>query len=139
MIAGAMYAENQTLLNNGNEQCGVTVALGGDQHAFSNSVEGTATYCDPSKAMTSDYQQPTGAFHSHGPVEGYNSEMFSPPDPNAPPGVWAGDEGWSNGWGLPLSLATPGGNVMIYYPNTGCQTFFLGSPNGTGTTTPICP
>jgi len=49
----------------------------------------------------------------------------------------ADPEGGSNGY--PLSLATPGGRAMIYYPVPACQTFFLGTPFGTGTTIPICP
>jgi hypothetical protein len=28
---------------------------------------------------------------------------------------------------------------MIYNPDAGCQVFFLGSPDGSGTVTPICP
>jgi hypothetical protein len=31
-----------------------------------------------------------------------------------------------------------GGNVIVYYPGPGCQTFFLGGPLGSGTTIPIC-
>jgi RHS repeat-associated protein len=133
MIAGALYAENQSLLNDGNEQCGVTSGAG-DGYTYSVSVEGTAIDCDFTGAMTSDYQQVAGAYHSHGvPLPGYNSEAFSVPNPTG-----LGDVGVSNFWSLPVSLATPGGNVMIYYPNAGCQTFFLGSPYGTGTTIPIC-
>jgi hypothetical protein len=72
--------------------------------------------------------------------------MGHPPDPNyaderfsGQAGDPGGDAVWSSGWDVPLSLATPGGHVMIYYPGAGCQTFFLGTPMGTGTTIPICP
>jgi RHS repeat-associated protein len=139
MVAGAMYAENQSLLNNGNEQCGVTTSVG-DQFTYSAPAEGSAHGCDPAWAMTSAFEKIDGAYHSHGvPLAGYNSEAFSVGlDPNSD----NKDTGWSNFWGVPLSLATPGGNVMIYFPqpgqNMGCQTFFLGSPYGTGTNIPIC-
>ncbi|PYV98091.1 MAG: hypothetical protein DMG89_12210 [Acidobacteria bacterium] len=133
-IAGAMYAENQSLLNNGNEQCGVTYGVG-DKYTFSASVQGTATDCTPTNAMTSDYQQIAGAYHSHGEFDPTNrmSEISDfPAGHNS-------DQGWSNFWGLPFSLATPGWNLIVYYPTPGCQKFFLGGPAGTGTTIPICP
>jgi hypothetical protein len=133
MLAGALYAENQSLLTNGKEHCGVTSAVG-DDYTYSAPVQGTGDDCDPRKAMDSDYQQIAGAYHGHGVFDPANrmSEIS-----DFPPGH-SSDQWFSNFWSLPLSLATPGGNLIIYYPKPGCQTFFLGGPAGTGTTIPIC-
>jgi RHS repeat-associated protein len=134
MIAGSLYAESRSLMANGNENCGVTLPAG-DQYTFSTPVSGTDTACTPTEAMTSDYEPVSGAYHSHGvPITGTNAEAFSVPTSDGPH-----DTGFSNFWSLPLSLATPGGRVMIYNPDAGCQVFFLGSPDGSGTVTPICP
>jgi hypothetical protein len=82
----------------------------------------------------------TGGYHSHGAYDPiYANDRFSgePGDVDRN-GNLTGDVVWSTFTNLPLSVATPGGNAIIYYPGPGCQMFFLGSPLGTGTTIPIC-
>ncbi len=137
MIAGALYAENQSLLNNGNEQCGFT--YGGDSgYSYTPSNAGTATDCSPGQAYYSmpDPGKAAGFYHSH--TGAYDSaQRFSEPG-DFPPGHET-DISWSNGFGLPVSVATLNGNVIVYYPTPGCQTFFQGGPTGTGTSIPICP
>lgn len=138
MIAGAMYAENQSLLGNGNEQCGMAYSAG-DQFSYTAPVAGSVAGCQPLDTMgsISGGDIAAGGYHSHGQFDpNYESERFSG-QPSDLPGT-PGDIGWSTVTGLPLSVATPGGNAIVYYPGPGCQTFFLGGPAGSGTTTPIC-
>jgi len=136
LVAGAMYAENQSLLNDGNEQAGMTYKEG-DHYTYTAPVEGSVDSSQPLDAMP---QIPadgiaTGGYHSHGVFDpNYENERFS-----GQAGDDGGDAIWSSSNDYPLSLATPGGRVMIYYPGPACQTFGLGSPIGTGTTIPICP
>jgi len=80
----------------------------------------------------------TGAYHSHGEYDPkYDNENLSfIIDEN---GRVNGDIPWSMQNGLPLSLGTPGGRVMIYDPGQNCQAFYLGSPIGTFTNTSVCP
>jgi hypothetical protein len=130
-----MYAENQSLLNNGNEQCGMTFATG-DQFSYTASTMGSYAGCQPLTAMSSipAGSSAVGGYHSHGIADPrYESERFS-----GQAGDPGGDAVWSSYYGYPLSVATPGGRVMVYYPIGACQRFFLGSPFGTGTTIPIC-
>jgi RHS repeat-associated protein len=140
MIAGAMYAENQSLLTNGSEQCGMTYAAG-NGFSYTAPVEGTHAGCNPDVLgiIPAGYSA-DGSYHSHGIADpNYDNERFSgqPGDINSA-GYVNGDAVWSSDYGLPLSLATPGGRVMIFYPLPWCQTFVLGTPFGTGTTIPIC-
>src|SRR6266571_4773129 len=81
-----------------------------------------------------------GGYHSHPNDPNYYHERFSG-QPGDYPGL-GGDVGWafSNNlpFGYPLSLGTPEGRLIIYYPAGNCQVFAKGSPVGTGTTIPIC-
>jgi hypothetical protein len=138
MVAGAMYAENQSLLNDGNEQCGMTYSASFAQYTFEPPHEGSANTCVPQTMPTNPLDAPTGPiltgrYHSHG-VDDPNAanDRFS-----GQPGDEPGDVYWSTVTGFPLAVATPGGNVIVYYPRRGCQTFFLGGPVGTGTNLPI--
>jgi hypothetical protein len=136
MTAGALYAENQSLLNNGNEQCGLTYAQGG-QFSFTVTAMGSYAGCQPADALANI---PAGAveaggYHSHGVYDpAYANERFS-----GQPGDSFGDVQWSSRNGVPLSVATPGGLVIIYYPGSACQDFMNGYPLGTGTTIPTRP
>jgi YD repeat-containing protein len=136
MTAGALYAENLSLLNNGNEWAGMTYSAN-DKFSYTDAVEGTYDGSQPIDAMASipDGDNPVGAYHSHGVYDpDYANDRFS----GQPGDREAGDVGWSSRMGYPLSVATPGGNVIIYNPGSGCQTFVLGGSFGTGTTLPIC-
>ena len=140
MIAGAMYAETQSLLNDGNEQCGMTFVTAGGQYSYTSAVHGDWDGCQPLDAMGAipAGSIPEGGYHSHGAYDpAYENERFS--------GQTGDNVGGDVMWSLQdlfnlraLSVATPGGNVMIYYPTQACQAFFLGGPIGTGTTIPIC-
>lgn len=140
MIAGSLYAENESLLTNGNEQCGMTYSTG-NGFSYSTPVGGTRETCDPDVlGIVPAGLSPKGAYHSHGIEDPqYQSERLSgqPGDVDRS-GNPNGDAVWSAAHGLPISLATPGGRVMIFNQYFGCQSFFLGSPFGTGTTIPIC-
>ena len=136
LAAGALYAENQSLLNSGKEQCGMTYEVG-DQFSYTTSVEGGWSNCNMGNARSEIPGNgiATGGYHSHGLEDpNYANEQFS-----GVIGRRLGDVGWSTYYGYPLSLATPGGRVMIYNPWSACQDFLLGSPLGTGTTVPTCP
>ena len=141
IIAGALYAENQSLLTDGNEQCGMAYSADG-QFSYTATQHGSSAGCQP----LSTYGDipigdlATGGYHSHGTYDpAYANDRFSQPgDTDAYGNPITGDVGWSSNNHLPFSVATPGGNVIVYYPGPACQTFFLGGPIGTGTTIPIC-
>ena len=127
MIAGALWAENQSLLGNGNEQCGMSYSEGGS-YSYTVSHEGNVQNCNSLDAMPDVPKTGTavGLYHSHGSYNpDYESERFSGIDPYV-----ARNVNRKNG-GFPYALATPGGRVMVYYPGPNCQVFYLGSPQGT--------
>ena len=82
-----------------------------------------------------------GGYHSH-PNEPNFDPAYSPERFSGQVGDAPGDMQWSAYWGIPLSLGTPGAMIIIYYPpqgnQNGCQTYIVGSPQGTGTTIPVC-
>jgi RHS repeat-associated protein len=141
LAAGAMYAENQSLLNNGNEHCGMTYGANG-QYGYTAPVEGAHANCQPLNAnsLVPAGADAVGGYHSHPNDPNYYHERFSG-QPGDYPGL-GGDVGWAQTtnrpFGFPLSLGTPEGRVTIYYPAGNCQVFVSGSPVGTGTTIPIC-
>lgn len=135
LVAGALNAENQSLLNDGNEQCGMTYGSG-DSFTYTAPIAGSHAGCQPLDAIGQipAGDNAVGGYHSHGAADpNYADERFS-----GQPGDNGGDAVWSGATNYPLSLATPGGRVMVYYPGSGCQAFFQGTPFGTGTTIPTC-
>jgi hypothetical protein len=136
MTAGAQYALNQSLMNSGNEYCGMTFK-GGGGYSYTTAVEGSATLCEPTNAWPSipAGDAATGGYHSHADDDpDANPERFSGQAGDTDPG----DVAWSGGIHLPLSVATIGGRLIIYNPWIGCQRFLQGIPAGTGTTIPVC-
>jgi RHS repeat-associated protein len=131
LAAGAEWAQAQSL-DRGIEHCGMTYSKGGE-FFLTVSAEGTYDSCQPLDARSAIPLGglATGGYHGHGRYDPrYDNDMFS-----EPPG---GDIGWSLLTGFPFSLGTPGGNVMIFYPDQYCQRFVFGGPEGTATTIPIC-
>lgn len=139
LAAGALWAAAGTA-DNGNENCGMTYQNGNGEYSFTGSLEGQHASCQPLNANSLIPSAATadGGYHSHPNDPNYLHERFSgqPGDyPNGP----GGDVGWSNSQGLPLSLGSPWGRVIIYYPGPNCQVFVTGTPAGTGTTISTCP
>jgi len=141
LAAGALWAAAATR-DNGIENCGMTYSTGNGQYSFTGSVEGHLASCQPLNASSfvPSGATPDGGYHSHPDDPNYYHERFS-----GQPGDYSGlggDVGWalSNNlpFGYPISLGTPEGRVIIYYPTGNCQVFVTGSPAGTGTTIPIC-
>ena len=138
LAAGALWAAAATR-DNGIENCGMTYYTGNGQYSFTGSVEGHLASCQPLNASSfvPSGATPDGGYHSHPDDPNYYHERFS-----GQPGDYprrGGDVGWSQQTGFPISLGTPGGLLMTYYPTTGCQVLVQGSPAGTGTTIPVCP
>jgi len=141
LAAGALWAAAATR-DNGIENCGMTYSTGNGQYSFTGSVEGHLASCQPLNAssLVPSGDPADGGYHSHPNDPNYYHERFSG-QPGDYPGL-GGDVGWafSNNlpFGYPLSLGTPEGRAIIYYPAGNCQVFVKGSPVGTGTTIPIC-
>jgi len=137
LTAGARWAAAATQ-DNGVENCGMTYSTGG-QYSFTGSMDGHRGFCQPLNAtsLVPSNAAADGGYHSHPDDPIYDHERFSgqPGDYTHP----AGDTGWAGQVGYPISLGTPGGRIMIYYPGRNCQIFISGSPAGTRTTIPICP
>jgi RHS repeat-associated protein len=138
LAGGAIWAAAVTADTSNTESCGLTYATGDGTYSFTGALEGQSATCSNSVMLDAlklvpDGIEPDGAYHAHNTIPGYNPERFSGQlgDPSA------GDVGWSDQWGNPLSLGTPGGRIIIYYPPS-CQVFVQGSPVGSGTTIPLC-
>jgi RHS repeat-associated protein len=139
LVAGAIWAAAATA-DNGIENCGMTYSAGGGGFSYTGSVEGHLARCQPLNAgsMVPPGGAADGGYHSHPDDPGYWHERFSG-QPGDPPGdvQWAQFNNFP--FGYPISLGTPEGRVIAYYPGLNCQVFIFGSPVGTGTTIPICP
>jgi RHS repeat-associated protein len=130
LAVGSLYAQNESLLNSGNERCGMAYGVG-DQFTFTSTVEGTASTCNYNTArnLVPYGDIAMGLFHGHGIASSdFADERFS-----------VGDIRGSIISGYTTAVATPGGRVIIYDPTQGCQMFDLGDSLGTGTKIPICP
>jgi hypothetical protein len=148
LAAGALWAQANTT-DTGIENCGMTYEESGGSFSFTSSVEGTHTRCQPLNASNLVPFDATadGGYHSHPDDPYYATERFSgqPGDPGglgSPPWIpREGDLPWAQQTGFPFSLGTPGGLIIIYYPNIGnigCQVFVQGGPAGSGTKVPVC-
>lgn len=137
LAGGALYAAAETV-DNGHENCGMTYASGGS-FSFTPSIKGGVANCQPLSAMPDVPSNAiaNGGYHSHPDDPLYYHERFSGQvgDYNG----LGGDTGWAQTNNFPISLGTPEGRVMIYYPAANCQVFLQGAPMGTGTTIAICP
>jgi RHS repeat-associated protein len=136
---GAQWAAAETA-DNGVENCGFVIGTEGGPYTFTSTMEGSLTGCDLRQASVPSDETPLyGDYHSHvGGIPNSAPERFS-----GQPGDCGGlpyclDVEWAVGTGVPLSLGTPGGRIIIYYPLGSCQVFVVGSPAGTGTNIPIC-
>lgn len=147
LAAGALWAK-ATTADNGIENCGMAYGTGNGQYSFTGSVEGQLASCQPLDAASfvPSGASADGGYHSHPNDPNYLHERFSgqPGDYRDAFGnpILGGDVGWAQStnapYGYPISLGTPGGLVIVYYPGQNCQVFIAGSPTGTGTTIPIC-
>jgi RHS repeat-associated protein len=136
LAAGAIWAAAETA-DDGVENCGMTYSDGDGNYSFTGSSAGTVGSCQPTDSMSLIPSNDTGegGYHSQVDAPGYLPERFSgQPGDNQT----NNDVGWADQYGGPLSLGTPGGIVTIYYPDSNCQIFWIGSPAGTGTTIPTC-
>ncbi len=133
LVAGALWAMAETA-DNGIENCGMTYKSGG-QYSFTGSVEGHLASCQPKGAdsFVPSGSTADGGYHSHPNDPGYYHERLS-----GQPGSGGGDVIWANYYHYPISLGSPEGRIIVYYPSLGCQVFVYGDPAGTGTTVPVC-
>ena len=141
LTAGALWAAAATK-DNSNENCGFTYDDGNGQYSFTGSVEGQHANCESigkTYSFIPSGQHLDGAYHSHPDDPQYDAERFSgQPGDIFANGRRSGDVLWAQDIGVPLSLGTPEGRVIIYYPWANCQIFVTGGYLGTGTIIPIC-